>query len=98
MVKLKHIILVTYLDKIHIIREAFKLPNLGTKYNNHKESHTDEHYLNLEDIEHTKTKAYRFQTNGICEQFHKTRKTECYGILFRRKIYIELIEIWEILL
>ncbi|WP_141673754.1 integrase core domain-containing protein, partial [Gilliamella sp. Choc5-1] len=50
-------------------------------------------YLNLEDIEHTKTKAYSPQTNGICERFHKTMKTECYDILFRRKIYTQLSEI-----
>ncbi|OCG17586.1 hypothetical protein A9G24_02925 [Gilliamella sp. App6-5] len=51
-------------------------------------------------IEHTKTKAYSPQTNGICERFHKTMKTECYDIMFRRKIYTELkkiqqdIELW----
>ncbi|OIN85016.1 putative iSSod13, transposase [Francisella sp. TX07-6608] len=29
-------------------------------------------YLNIEDVEHTKTKANSPQTNGICERFHKT--------------------------
>ena len=51
--------------------------------------------LILEDIEHTKTKAYSPQTNGICERFHKTIKTECYDIMFRRKIYTELKEIQQ---
>ncbi|OCG46186.1 hypothetical protein A9G35_05575 [Gilliamella sp. Choc5-1] len=69
------------------------LTDRGTEYNGHKESHTYELYLNLEDIEHTKTKAYNPQTNGICERFHKTMKTECYDILFRRKIYTQLSEI-----
>ncbi|OCG44537.1 hypothetical protein A9G35_08150 [Gilliamella sp. Choc5-1] len=69
------------------------LTDRGTEYNGHKESHAYELYLNLEDIEHTKTKAYIPQTNGICERFHKTMKTECYDILFRRKIYTQLSEI-----
>ncbi|MWN32745.1 MULTISPECIES: IS481 family transposase [unclassified Gilliamella] len=69
------------------------LTDRGTEYNGHKESHAYELYLNLEDIEHTKTKAYSPQTNGICERFHKTMKTECYDILFRRKIYTQLSEI-----
>ncbi|OCG54608.1 hypothetical protein A9G38_00285 [Gilliamella sp. Imp1-1] len=29
----------------------------------------------------------------FCELFHKTMKTECYDILFRRKIYTQLCEI-----
>ncbi|OCG49474.1 integrase, partial [Gilliamella sp. Choc5-1] len=69
------------------------LTDRGTEYNVHKESNAYELYLNLEDIEHTKTKAYSPQTNGICERFHKTMKTECYDILFRRKIYTQLSEI-----
>ncbi|TEA26293.1 integrase core domain-containing protein [Candidatus Schmidhempelia bombi] len=65
----------------------------GTEYNGHKESHAYELYLNLEDIEHTNTNVYSTQTNGIYEQFHKAMKTECYVILFRRKIYTQLSEI-----
>ncbi|PIT21939.1 hypothetical protein BGI36_04180 [Snodgrassella communis] len=53
-----------------------------------------------EDIDHTKIKAYSPQTNGIRERLHKTMKTECYDIMFRRKIYTEQeaiqqdIELW----
>ncbi|PIT17347.1 IS481 family transposase, partial [Snodgrassella alvi] len=71
------------------------LTDRGSEYNGHKERHAYELYLNLEDIEHTKTKAYSPQTNGICERFHKTMKTECYDIMFRRKIYTELKEIQQ---
>ena len=39
------------------------------------------------DIEHTKTKAYSPQTNGICERFHKTILQEFYQVAFRKKIY-----------
>ena len=67
----------------------------GSEYNSHKERHAYELYQNLEDIEHTKTKAYSTQTNSIYERLHKTMKTECYDIKFRRKIYNELKEIQQ---
>ena len=62
----------------------------GTEYCGKKQTHAFELYLNLEDIEHTKTKAYSPQTNGICERFHKTMKNECYEVMFRRKLYTTL--------
>ena len=62
----------------------------GTEYCGKKETHAFELYLNLEDIDHTKTKAYSPQTNGICERFHKTMKNECYEVMFRRKLYTTL--------
>ena len=43
--------------------------------------------LELEGIEHTKTKAMHPQTNGICEGFHKTILTEFYQVAFRKKVY-----------
>ena len=44
----------------------------------------------MEGIEHTVTKAYSPQTNGICERFHKTMKTEFYDVAMRKKIYTSL--------
>ncbi len=44
-------------------------------------------------IEHTKTKAYHPQTNGICERFHKTILNEFYEIAFRKKIYNTIEEL-----
>ncbi|PSH18608.1 hypothetical protein B7R74_14625 [Yersinia pseudotuberculosis] len=35
--------------------------------------------MNIEDVEHIRPQAYSPQTNGICERFYKTMKTECYG-------------------
>lgn len=63
------------------------LTDRGTEYCGKKETHSFQLYLNIEDIEHSKTKAYSPQTNGICERFHKTMKNECYDRIFRKNIY-----------
>jgi len=47
-------------------------------------------FLAINDIEHTRTKAYSPQTNGICERFHRTIKEEFYEITFRKKVYDSL--------
>lgn len=67
----------------------------GTEYCGKKETHSFQLYLNLEDIHHTRTKAFSPQTNGICERFHKTMKNECYEVMFRRKIYITVEEVQQ---
>ena len=41
----------------------------------HREHHEYQLYLAVEDIDHSKTKAKRPQSNGICEGFHKTMQT-----------------------
>lgn len=88
-------------DKVIPLFDEEKVPLLriltdrGTEYCGKKETHSYELYLNLEDIEHTRTKAYSPQTNGICERFHKTMKNECYDIMFRKKLYRTLNEIQE---
>ena len=50
-------------------------------------------YLELENIEHTKTKAKSPQTNGICEGFNKTCKDEFCSIAFWKKVYRSIDEI-----
>jgi transposase InsO family protein len=69
------------------------LTDRGTEYCGKVEQHDYELYLAVNDIEHTKTKAYHPQTNGICERFHKTILDEFYKIAFRKKIYNSLDEI-----
>lgn len=69
------------------------LTDRGTEYCGKVEQHDYELYLGLNDIEHTKTKAYSPQTNGICERFHKTILEEFYRIAFRKKVYSELDEL-----
>ncbi|AWK14246.1 IS481 family transposase [Candidatus Fukatsuia symbiotica] len=71
------------------------LTDRGSEYSGKKETHAYQLYLELEDIEHTRTKAYSPQTNGICERFHKTMKNEGYDVMFRRKIYSSLEDIQQ---
>lgn len=59
----------------------------GTEFCGKPDQHDFQLYLGIEDINHTKTKDYHPQTNGICERFHKTMKEECYMVIFRKKIY-----------
>ena len=66
------------------------LTDRGTEFCGKPERHDYELYLAVNDIDHTRTKAYSPQTNGICERFHKTVKEEFYEIAFRKKVYSEL--------
>jgi transposase InsO family protein len=57
------------------------------------EHHEYQLYLAVEDIDHSKTKARRPQTSGICERFHRTMKDEFYSIAFGKKVYHTLVEL-----
>jgi hypothetical protein len=76
------------------------LTDRGTEYCSPLGNHAYELFLSIEGIDHTKTKAYTPQTNGICEKFHKTMKNEFYDSALRKKIYTSLeelqtnVEIW----
>lgn len=63
------------------------------RYKGHKQNHTYELCLNLANIKRTKTKSLSLATNGIYERFHITMKAECYGIIFRYRLYSGLSEI-----
>ena len=63
------------------------LTDRGSEYCGNREHHEFELYLDLENIEHTRTKAKSPQTNGICERFHQTIQNEFYASAFRRKLY-----------
>lgn len=69
------------------------LTDRGTEYCGKVEHHAFELFLSIEDIDHTRTKAYSPQTNGFCERFHKTMKNEFYDTAFRKKIYTSLEEL-----
>lgn len=70
------------------------LTDRGSEYCGNREHHEYQLYLDLENIDHSKTKAKSPQTNGICERFHKTILNEFYQVAFRRKIYnsIEMLQ------
>ncbi|GIW55149.1 MAG: IS481 family transposase [Nitrospiraceae bacterium] len=69
------------------------LTDRGTEFCGAPDRHEYELYLAVEDIEHTRTKTKRPQTNGICERFHRTLLNEFYRVAFRKKIYRTLEEL-----
>ncbi len=69
------------------------LTDRGSEYCGSRERHEYELYLDLEAIDHTKTKTKSPQTNGICERFHQTIGNEFYASAFRRKVYRTLEEL-----
>jgi transposase InsO family protein len=71
------------------------LTDRGTEYCGKIEHHAYQLFLSIEDIEHSKTKAYSPQTNGICERFHKTIKKEVYDTAFRKKVY-KFSDYWRV--
>lgn len=71
------------------------LTDRGTEYCGRAEKHDYQLYLAVNDIDHTKTKAKRPQTNGICERFHKTILQEFYQVTFRKKIYSDIESLQE---
>lgn len=66
------------------------LTDRGTEFCGSLDKHPYEIFLQLNEIEHTKTKVKSPQTNGICERFHQTVLNEFYRIIFRKKIYSDI--------
>lgn len=77
----------------HDVRLLRVLTDRGTEYCGTRDHHEYELYLNIENIEHTKTKARHPQTNGICERFHRTIQDEFYSVAFRKKVYQSIDDI-----
>src|SRR3982751_1613776 len=69
------------------------LTDRGTEYCGNREHHEYQLYLAVENIDHSRTKAYSPQTNGICERFHRTIQDEFYSVAFRKRIYHSLEEL-----
>lgn len=69
------------------------LTDNGREYCGREENHAYQLYLQLEEIEHTKTKVARPQSNGFVERFHRTILTEFYEKAFRTKVYQEIEEL-----
>jgi hypothetical protein len=69
------------------------LTDRGTEYCGNSQRHEYELYLAVENIDHTRTRTRRPQTNGICERFHKTILAEFYQVALRKKIYRSIEEL-----
>lgn len=69
------------------------LTDRGTEYCGKRDSHEYQLYLNIEEIEHTRTRVRRPQTNGICERLHRTIQNEFYAIAFQKKLFRSLKEL-----
>jgi transposase InsO family protein len=86
-------------DKVVPLFEEHGIPLLrmltdrGTEYCGKAEYHEYELYLQIEGIEHSKTKVRSPQSNGICERFHRTIQEEFYAVAFRKKLYNSLDEL-----
>jgi transposase InsO family protein len=66
------------------------LTDRGTEYCGVADRHPYELYLAVENIDHSRTKTKRPQTNGICERFNKTLLNEFYRVAFRKRFYASL--------
>jgi transposase InsO family protein len=60
-----------------------------------KDTHPYEIYLQLNDIEHRRTKVRRSQTNGFVERFNRTVLDEFFRIAFRTKFYESVASLQE---
>ena len=66
------------------------LTDRGTEFCGSLDKHPYQLYLQLNEIDHTKTKVKSPQSNGICERFHQTVLNEFYRVTFRKKLYSDL--------
>ena len=69
------------------------LTDNGREFCGLKDNHPYELFLHLNDIEHTKTRVRRPQTNGSVERLNQTIKNEFYEVAFRKKLYRSVEEI-----
>lgn len=66
------------------------LTDRGTEFCGSPDKHPYQLYLQLNEIEHSKTKVKRPQSNGICERFQQTVLNEFYRVTFRKKVYSDI--------
>ena len=72
-----------------------RLTDRGSEYQGNKEHHEYALYCAVEEIEHSCTKAYSPQSNGICERLHRTLQQEFYSVAFRTKGYKTIEELQQ---
>ncbi len=69
------------------------LTDRGTEYSGKLEQHPYQLFLHLNDIEHSKTKAYHPQTNGCTERLNQIIQEEFYAVAFRKTLYTSIEQI-----
>jgi len=77
----------------HHVKVLRVLTDRGPEYCGRVETHPYELFLYLNDIDHTKIKPRRPQTNGSVERLNQTIEDEFYKVAFRKKLYKSLEEI-----
>jgi hypothetical protein len=66
------------------------LTDRGTEYSGKIEQHPYQLFLHLNDIDHSRTKAYHPQTNGCTERLNQIIQEEFYAVAFRKTLYMSL--------
>jgi transposase InsO family protein len=76
----------------HGVHVKTVLSGNGREYCARPDTHPYELFLQLEEIEHTRTRVGRTQSNGFVERFHRTVLGEHYRVMGRKKWYDRLEE------
>lgn len=66
------------------------LTDRGTEYSGKIEQHPYQLFLHLNDIEHSRTKAFHPQTNGCTERLNQIIQDEFYAVAFRKTLYTSI--------
>ena len=85
-----HLLFCFLMIEDHNIAIMWVLTDRGTEFCGRIDKHPYQLYLQLNNIEYTKTKVKSPRTTGICERFHQTVLNEFYRVTFRKKIYSAL--------
>lgn len=81
-----------FFDNEHI-KMLRVLTDRGTEYSGRIENHPFQLFLHLNDIEHSRTKAFHPQTNGCTERLNQIIQDEFYAVAFRKTHYKTLEQI-----
>ncbi len=69
------------------------LTDRGREYCGNEQNHHYQLFMYLNDIEHTKTRVRRPQSNGCTERLNQTIQDEFYAVALRKKLYTTLEEL-----
>jgi hypothetical protein len=76
-----------------MVRLLRVLTDRGTEYSGAMGKHPYQLFLHLNDIEHSRTKAYHPQTNGSTERLNQIIQEEFYAVAFRKTLYTSIDQI-----